>query len=197
MYKTRATPVIDYIPISQLNDFIFCPYSIYLHGVYIETEDDVYKASPQVDGTIAHHSINSKTASTRKDDICSLSVYSDQLGIYGKIYMLKQDTHTLIERKNHLKRIYRGQLYQLWGQYFCLIEMGYEVQKIAFYEISTNKMVEVDLPGDAQWQELSEMIEKFKNYIPDSTQIATNPNKCSHCIYCNLCDKTNMDNVYT
>ena len=32
----------DYIAISTLNDFIFCPYSIYLHYVYMETDESVY-----------------------------------------------------------------------------------------------------------------------------------------------------------
>lgn len=32
----------DYIPISTLNDFIFCPYSIYLHNVYMETDEGWY-----------------------------------------------------------------------------------------------------------------------------------------------------------
>lgn len=34
----------DYIPISTLNDFIFCPYSIYLHNVYMETDEGLYHA---------------------------------------------------------------------------------------------------------------------------------------------------------
>lgn len=33
----------DLIPISTLNDFIFCPYSIYLHNVYMETDEDNIK----------------------------------------------------------------------------------------------------------------------------------------------------------
>ena len=37
----------DYIAISTLNDFIFCPYSIYLHNVYMETDESVYHATPQ------------------------------------------------------------------------------------------------------------------------------------------------------
>ena len=30
---------MDYIHISTLNDFIFCPYSIYLHNVYMESDE--------------------------------------------------------------------------------------------------------------------------------------------------------------
>ena len=43
----------DYIPLSVLNDFVFCPYSIYLHQVYMEADEDVYKAAPQTRGTVA------------------------------------------------------------------------------------------------------------------------------------------------
>lgn len=187
----------DYIPLSTLNDFIFCPYSIYLHSVYMESDEDLYKATPQTKGTIAHQGVDNKNGSTRKSDIMSLAVYSDELGISGKIDVYKQDKHLLIERKNNLKRIFRGKTYQLWGQYFCLKEMGFEVEQLAFYEISTNKMIPVDIPTDVDKQELIEFIEKFKHYNPASTPIKVNSNKCIHCIYCNLCDKTETDNVYT
>lgn len=40
----------DYIPISTLNDFIFCPYSIYLHNVYMDTDEGLYHATPQTRG---------------------------------------------------------------------------------------------------------------------------------------------------
>ncbi len=103
----------DYIPLSTLNDFIFCPYSIYLHNVYMEAADDIYKATPQTKGTIAHQGVDEKKGSTRKSDIMSLPVYSDEFGISGKIDIYKQDKHLLIERKNNLKRIFRGQIYQL------------------------------------------------------------------------------------
>jgi CRISPR-associated exonuclease Cas4 len=187
----------DYISLSMLNDFIFCPYSIYLRSVYMGADEELYKASPQIRGTIAHQGVDSKTGSTRKGDLMSLPVYSDELGISGKIDIYKQDRHLLVERKNNLKRIFRGQTYQLWGQYFCMREMGYEVERLAFYEMSTNKMFEVERPGDSEKRELVEFVEKFKRYSPGVTDFKANPNKCVHCIYCNLCDKTATDNVYT
>lgn len=187
----------DYIPLSMLNDFIFCPYSIYLHSVYMESDDEVYKATPQTKGIIAHQGVDLKNGSTRKTDIFSLSVYSEDLGIFGKIDVYKQDKRILIERKNKLKQIFQGQIYQLWGEYFCMIEMGYIVEKLAFYEISTNKMIDVALPDEIGKHELLGFIEHFKSYNPDMSQVKVNPNKCIHCIYCNLCDKTNTNNVYT
>lgn len=42
----------DYISISLLNDFIFCPYSIYLHNVYMESDESQYHAAPQTMGLL-------------------------------------------------------------------------------------------------------------------------------------------------
>lgn len=187
----------DYIPLSTLNDFIFCPYSIYLHSVYMESDGDVYKATPQTKGTVAHETVDQKRASTRKADLMSLPVYCDSLGISGKIDLYRQDRHLLIERKNNLKQIFKGQIYQLWGQYFCMVEMGYQVDAIAFYEISTNKMIPIALPDDQSRQELTDFLRKFRSFDPLHTPFKINTNKCTHCIYCNLCDKTSFDNVYT
>lgn len=168
-----------------------------MHSVYMESDEELYKATPQTKGTIAHQGVDTKSGSTRRADIMSLPVYCDELGISGKIDLYKQDRRMLIERKNNLKQIFRGQIYQLWGQYFCMTEMGYPVDRLAFYEISTNKMIDVEMPGEAGKRELAGFIERFKQYDPATTAFKINPNKCAHCIYCNLCDKTDTDNVYT
>ena len=186
----------DYIPISQLNDYIFCPYSIYLHNVYMETDEGLYHASPQTNGRIAHKATDAKTYSTKSSDIMSLSVCSDSLGIVGKIDLYKADKKLLIERKYQLKNIYRGQLFQLWAEYFCMIELGYKIEHLAFYETSTNKNFPIALPIEANRQELISFIEGFRTFNPE-TPVSINHNKCLHCIYCNLCDKTNNENVYT
>ena len=79
---------------------------------------------------------------------------------------------------------------------FCLREMGYEVENLAFYEISTNKTIPVDLPNEEETKAFSSFIYSFQHFNP-SDDFTVNPNKCRHCIYCNLCDKTEDDNVYT
>lgn len=161
------------------------------------SDEDMYKAPPQLSGSNAHSATNNRRSSTCKDDIMALPVYSDELGITGIIDIYKGSQHLLIERKNNLKHIFRGQIYQLWAQYFCMIEMGYLIDKIAFYEISTNKMLYQPLPTDKDKVELATFIKKFRDYSPDTTHFVVNSNKCRHCIYCNLCDKTIEDNVYT
>lgn len=163
----------------------------------MSTDEDVFKAKPQVEGTFAHSATDSGKSSTRKDDLFSLPVYSDELGVMGVIDVYRREKKLLVERKNNLKKIFRGQLYQLWAQYFCLVEMGYQVEQIAFYEISTNKMLYQQLPGAVEKAELMAFVEKFKNYSPERGVFKINHNKCVHCIYCNLCEKTFEDNVYT
>ena len=186
----------SYIPISTLNDFIFCPYSIYLHNVYMGGDEELVHAVPQTQGKASHETIDQKKYSSRKNEIAGISVYCHELGIIGKIDIYKAKEKLLVERKHQLLKIYQGQIYQLWAQYFCMIEMGYEVEKLAFYAISSNTTFPIELPGVEQKEELKAFIHRFQTYDPQQ-EITVNINKCKHCIYCNLCDKTNTENVYT
>lgn len=186
----------DYIPISMLNDFVFCPYSIYLHNIYMESDESVFHASPQVKGKIAHKAIDDRSAVSAQGDMVSISVCSNTLCIMGKIDLYRFATKTLIERKYQIKKIFNGQLYQLWAQYYCMSEMGFKIDNLAFYEISTNKMKPVILPGEHEFRELKNFIDLFRNFNPDNFN-RVNITKCRHCIYCNLCDKTDSENVYT
>ncbi len=185
----------NYIPISNLNDFVFCPYSIYLHNVYMDADEGLYHATPQTRGRISHEATDGKKASNRADDLQSLPVVSEKYGLMGKIDIYRGREKKLIERKYQLKNIYQGQLYQLWAQYLCMQEMGYSVLAIAFYEISTNKTIPIPLPDASQIAEFEAMLHRFRSYDP-LEPIVTNPNKCRHCIYCNICDKTDEENVY-
>lgn len=184
------------VPISMLNDFVFCPYSIYLHNIYMEADEDTYHAVPQVRGKISHYTIDKKNYSSSKDVLVSLPVFSNRLGVYGVIDIYDKKQKQLIERKYRLKKIFRGQLYQLWAQYYCMVEMGYSVEEIAFYEMATNVSHVVAIPSDEDILELRDAIERFRCFSPDSEYVQE-AGKCSHCIYVNLCDKTNVErNVY-
>ena len=160
------------------------------------TDEDIYKASPQINGTNAHEAIDQKVYSHKKNILLALPIISEELGVFGKIDTYKAAERTLIEKKYQLKQIYQGQIYQLWAQYFCMVEMGYEVEKICFYEISTNKTIPIKIPTNNDKDELIKIIDQFKNFNPES-EIKSNNNKCIHCIYCSLCDKFDAENVYT
>jgi CRISPR-associated protein Cas4 len=159
-------------------------------------DEELVHAVPQTRGRVAHESIDEKKYSTRKDEIMGMSVYSNELGIVGKIDIYKCNEKLLIERKYQLNAIYQGQIYQLWAEYFCMIEMGYEVGKLAFYAIATNKTFPVTIPNKADKKELQDFILRFKQFNPEQP-VDINTNKCTHCIYCALCDKVDIENVYT
>lgn len=185
----------DYISISALNDFIFCPYSIYLHNVYENTDESLFHATPQTQGRIAHETVDEKKSSTRKDVLQALPVYSAKYGLMGKIDVYRAKEKYLIERKYQLRQIYQGQIYQLWAQMFSMREMGYEVERIAFYEISTKRTIPINLPTDEDIHRFELFLRSFRNYDP-TKPFQPNLNKCRHCVYCSLCDKTIEDNVY-
>jgi CRISPR-associated protein Cas4 len=159
-------------------------------------DEELVQATPQTRGKAAHITIDEKKYSSRKDEITGLSVFSDELGIIGKIDLYKGNEQILIERKYQLNNIYQGQIYQLWAQYFCMIEMGYKIKNLAFYAISTNTTTPVTVPTQYNKIELMDFIKRFKEYNP-SMSITINRNKCAHCIYCSLCDKTETENVYS
>lgn len=163
----------------------------------MESDETTYYATPQTQGKIAHETVDKKISSNRADNILALPVYSEKYGLMGKIDIYKRKEKMLIERKYQLKQIFQGQIYQLWAQMLCLQEMGYEVESLAFYETSTNTMTPVSLPSEEDLLTFNSFLQRFRSFDPSSTPFEINPNKCAHCIYCNLCDKTNIDNVYT
>ena len=182
------------IAITLLNDFLFCPYSIYLKNIYKSADEELYHAAPQIRGKFAHSEIDMQK-SNFETEIVGISVYSDELGLTGKIDIYKTAEKHLIEHKYKLEKVYLGQIYQIWGQYFCMKEMGYAVDKLSFYAISTDKFFPVDLPNQEDKTFFLKFIEKFRNYNPED-KIDINPNKCKYCIYNSLCDKAEVENVY-
>ena len=181
----------DYIPISYLNDFIFCPRSIYFHQLFGRRSTYLYQDSPQTEGKVAHKAVDNQTYSTRKTVLQGLEIYCDKYRICCIIDIYYADKKILVERKKMIKTIYDGYYFQLYAQYFAMEEMGYEVRKIQFYSMDTNKNYPIYLPQDnpemlAKFEETIEKINSFKL----SDDFTPNPKKCQHCIYEPLCDVT-------
>lgn len=183
------------IAISTLNDFIFCPYSIYLHNVYVGVDKSMYQALPQVRGSASHKSIDQHTYSSSKNDLTGISVVSETLGVYGVIDLYKYDKCLLIERKYKIHKLYKGQIYQLYAQYYCMIESGFIVNELSIYSLSDNHKYEISLPDEKQYEELLRFIQSFRMWNP-TDPVNINTNKCTHCIYASLCDKATEDHVY-
>lgn len=56
----RINKMDDYILITQLNDFIFCPASIYFHNLYGSMDRILYQGTEQLNGTKAHEKVDTK-----------------------------------------------------------------------------------------------------------------------------------------
>ena len=180
-----------YILISYLNDFIFCPISIYFHQLYGGLSTRLYQDVPQIDGKNAHEAIDEKRYSTKKSILQGFEIFSSEYNLCGKIDVFDIDSGLLTERKKHITTIYDGYVFQLYAQYFCLKEMGFNVKNMRFYSSDDNKVFSVKLPCDNE-----EMLNKFLKTIDDINNFdisnfnQTNKGKCLRCIYEAFCDRS-------
>ena len=176
------------IRISNLNDFIFCPASIYYHGMYEELDRSVFQEIDQIRGTASHEKVDKSKYSTRKDILQGVDVYSSTYHLVGKIDIFDSSKHTLVERKHKITTIYDGYVFQLYAQYFALTDQGYQVNFLQLYSFTDNKTYPVKLPQDD-----SEMLQKFESLIQNITDFKLrgfyheNKGKCQRCIYAPLC----------
>ncbi|BFK75606.1 MULTISPECIES: type V CRISPR-associated protein Cas4 [Acidaminococcus] len=181
----------DWIQISQLNDFIFCPASIYFHNLYGRQAVLTYQSPDQLKGTAAHSAIDQRRYSTHKNILQSLFVESSTYGLIGKIDLFDSSTKTLIERKKQIKTIYDGYIFQIYGQYFCMIEMGFQVDHLQLYSLDDHRKYDISLPKDDQ-----PMFQKFEQLLKEMRQFSLssfkqqNQKKCLHCIYEPACDRS-------
>ena len=186
-----------YLKISNLNDFIFCPLSIYYHQLYGELSERMYYGQAQLDGKAAHSAVDEKRYSTHKNILQSLDVYSDEYKLSGKIDIFDIEKGLLTERKKHIETIYDGYVFQLYAQCICLREMGYKVKQLRFYSSDDNKIYSVKLP-----EEDSEMFENFKatNEAMQTFDVSSyqpkSEDKCRNCIYNDFCDRPLAPKTY-
>lgn len=170
------------ITISAINDFLFCPKSLYLHSVYSVFDTSIYHDTPQTVGSITHENIEDKTYTTSKHILQGLSVYSNKLGIKGKIDVYDAKNKILVERKYRVKQVYTGFRYQLYAQMYCLLEAGFSVDKLFIQSLSDNKRYEIPLPTEAEKTEFESVVARIKSFDAG----ALNTHFCKNCV----------DNIY-
>lgn len=172
----------SYIRISNINDFLYCPFSIYLHSLYEGFDKKAYQQTPQVVGTIKHEAIDKGTYSTSRRYVTGLEIYSEEYGIAGKIDIYDAQEKALIERKTRIKTIQKGYLYQLYAQYLCMKEMGYEVEKLFLHSLDDNKRYSVEIPRGLPLIEFRDTLKYMRNFDP--TRIKHHEcERCSQSIY--------------
>ena len=179
-----------YIPISFLNDYIFCPRSIYFHQLYGKFKSTVYQQKPQIAGKQAHTTIDENTYSTSKSVLQGIDIYSEKYNLCGKIDLFDTETGIIIERKREIKTIYDGYVFQVYAHCHALREMGYKVNRIQLHDLVHNKrynipLPEVDVEMQAKFELLIKHLNEFDLNDPSFTPLES---KCSNCIYSTLCD---------
>lgn len=178
----------SYLMITQINDFIFCPRSIYFHDVYRGNVDaEFYHQAPQKAGLAAHAAIDSQSYSSRSDILMGTTVYCEKYKLLGRIDLFNISTGVLTERKYSVTAVYDGFRYQLYAQRLAIEEMGYSVREMRLYSKKDNKMYLIPLPSDEEHMRFENVLVALREFKMTSDFIP-NPKKCAHCIYNALCD---------
>jgi CRISPR-associated protein Cas4 len=172
----------SYIRISNINDFLYCPVSIYLHSLYEDFDRSAYHQTPQIVGTANHRSLDDGTYSTAKRYLTGLEVYSAEYGLCGKIDFYDSKEKLLVERKTRVREVQKGYVYQLYAQYLCMKEMGYEVERLALHSLEDNKRYPINLPGEPELAEFRRLLDEMRSFDP--TKIRHHAcDRCSQSIY--------------
>lgn len=177
-----------FVQISKINDFIFCPKSIYLHSVYESFEEGCYHETPQKIGKIAHESIDNSYYSSRSNVLQGIAVFSEKLGLCGKIDIFDITKGELVERKFKIKQIFDGYKYQLYAQMFALLEMGYSVKSIFLHSLSDNKRYKIEFPDKRELASFLVLIQEIREFnLSNFRADLQDEGKCLGCIYKPLC----------
>ena len=106
-----------------------------------------------------------------------MDVYSDKYNIAGKIDIYDSKEKSLIERKNKIQNVYLGYKFQLYAQYFCMTEMGYEVKKLYLHSLTDNKRYGVDLPLGAEKIAFEKVLTDMRGFGPEDIK----DHSCERC----------------
>lgn len=184
----------DPIAASLLNDFVFCPASIYFHGVDAGLDKLSYASGEQMQGEALHKNVDERKYSSRANILQSVDVYCEEYGVSGRIDLFDADTGTLTERKRKISALYDGQIYQVYAYCYALREMGYTVNTIRIHSMMDNRTYPIPLPEqDERYRKgFEETVEKMRT-IDLEHFVQPNMEKCKKCVYEPLCSYTGRE----
>lgn len=176
------------LTITQINDFIFCPRSLFFHDFLRENlAPSNFRESPQIQGLAAHSAIDRREYSDRKDILQGTMVYSSKYNLLGKIDLFDTRSGRLTERKYSITAVYDGFRYQLYAQFFALSEMGYSVRCMELYSSKDNRKYPIPIPGKIETLEFEQTLDAMRKYSPEQDRSIPNLNKCRNCNYREIC----------
>ena len=89
----------NYIQISKLNDFYFCPISLFLRTIYNNYEEEIFYGSKISAGKTINKTIDTKKYSTNKHLLQNVPLYSKKYQLVGKADIIDMQNLFLIEQK--------------------------------------------------------------------------------------------------
>jgi CRISPR-associated protein Cas4 len=124
----------------------------------------------QINGTHAHESVDEGKYSSKCKILQGISVYSEEYGIIGKIDVFDIETGILTERKKKISAVFKGQVFQVYAQYFALKEMRYCVKKLRIHSMDDNKNYDLALPedDDTMAKDFKRTIQMMHAFNPES-----------------------------
>jgi len=148
----------------------------------------------QINGTHSHRTIEGEGYTSRKDVLQGTEVYCEKYGVTGKIDLFDIKKGMLTERKKKISRLYDGQIFQVYAQYFALKEMGYSVNTIRVHSMDDNKNHDIVIPeSDPTMMSRFEAVIYDMHVFDPSDYLQTNPCKCSNCIYEPMCGSSCLE----
>ena len=81
-------------------------------------------------------------------------------------------------------------MFQVYAQYFGLVELGYEVEKIVIHDRTHNKNYPITLTEEdkVMFEKFERLIEDIRNFDLSDPNFKANIEKCKKCVYSHLCD---------
>jgi CRISPR-associated protein Cas4 len=178
----------SYIQISKINDFLYSPRSLYLHGVYETFSDRVYHEKAQIVGRLNHENIENGTYSSAKRFLQGVPVYCEKYNLGGKIDIYDSLLKLLIERKTKIKNphIHLGLKCQLWAQMFAMEEMGYQISGLRIQSLEDNKRYVIDKPTKFDVLEFEKVLKNMREYDFRESVCEPSLSRCDVSIYRHL-----------
>jgi CRISPR-associated protein Cas4 len=141
-----------------------------------------YHDTPQIVGRANHEHLDNDTYSTSRKFVGGMEVYSERLGVAGRIDLYDSERKCLIERKTRIKELRDGYRYQLYAQYYCMSEMGYPIEKLFLHSLEDNKRYEVPIPDAQEKVALEKLIADIRGF--DMSKVHTHTcTRCEESIY--------------
>ena len=178
----------DYIYISALNQYAYCPRRCY----YLFVENTFLDNEHTVEGTLRHTRAHSEETSTRDGilQLRSVHLYSHIYGLTGKADVVEEKDGLLypVEHKKGRRGKWTNDELQLCAQALCLEEMqGQEIPKGYLFYISTGRRKEVQFTDDLRQQTI-DAISAVRQLI-ESGRRPPNPYipRCKGCSLHDIC----------